>query len=194
MKHLRDSSLWLVGLGLMLASSGLDGVYMAQWMPAGWGWLGLVLNTMSDVGNLTLAYWYTRLRQTAHRRSRRFRLANVLLAAELASVAYGWFFAWRQLRFVLPAIEPEHWRWVAPIAALFIPLLLAFIGWAQALLAGKLGDDVVVQEAVVTEQPEPLPEPQEQWVCQECGKPFGSYYGLNAHMRVHKPKLLAEAA
>lgn len=134
----RDNSLWIVGLGLMLASSGLDGVYMSKWMPLGYGWLGLVLNTTSDISGMVIIYWYGRLRQD--RSSRKRRLSNVLLATEAVAVLYSWVFSWRQLRLVLPAIESEDWKWVSAIAAGFIPLLLAFIGFAQAVLAGRLQD------------------------------------------------------
>jgi len=144
--RIRDASLWLVGLGLMLASSGLDGVYMAKWMPPLFAWLGLVLNTTADIANLVLAYWYTRFRQTTRKGSKRHQLAALLLPAEIVSVTYSWFFSWRQLRLVLPATEPQHWRWVAPIAAGFVPLLLAFIGWAQALLAGKMDEEPLKPE------------------------------------------------
>ena len=47
-------SLWLVSIGLMLASSGIDGAYLARIMPAGADWLGYVLNTMSDIGVIDL--------------------------------------------------------------------------------------------------------------------------------------------
>ena len=134
----RDNSLWIVGLGLMLASSGLDGVYMSKWMPPGYGWLGLVLNTTSDISGMVIIYWYGRLRQD--RSSRKRRLSNVLLAAEAVTVLYSWAFSWRQLRAVLRQYEPQDWQWVSAVAAGFIPLLLAFVGYAQALLAGRLQD------------------------------------------------------
>jgi len=134
----RDNSLWIVSLGLMLASSGIDGAYMAMWMPAGFGWLGLVLNTTSDISSMVLIYWFGRLRQD--RSSRKRRLSSVLLGAEAVAVLFSWLFSWRQLRLVLPAIEVEDWQWVSAIAAGFIPLLLAFIGYAQALLAGRVED------------------------------------------------------
>jgi len=177
-RWIRDQSLWLIGIGLMLASSGLDGVYMAKWMPANWWALGLVLNTVADIGNLTLMYWYGRFRQSP-RGSKRYRLAAALLPAELVAVAYSWFLSWRQLRAVLPAVEPEHWRWVAPIAAGFIPLLLAFVGWAQALLAGKLDEE----PASAREQPQREPRPG--YACAVCHSAFGSQQALNAHQRVH---------
>jgi hypothetical protein len=204
-KRIRDSSLWLVALGLMLASSGLDGVYMARWMPPGVAWLGFVLNTMADVGNLILMYWYGRLRQSP-RGSKRYKLAALLLPAELVAVGYSWLLSWRQLRIVLPAVEPEHWRWVAPIVAGFIPLLLAFVGWAQALLAGKLDVPAkVAQERIVSDvqQPpaEPEPEPidldwlhfvqnpevpaDEPYPCPHCDKTFATQQAVNAHQRSH---------
>lgn len=180
-RWIRDQSLWLVGAGLMLASSGLDGVYMAKWMPTDWWPLGLVLNTVADVSNLTLMYWFGRFRQSP-KGSKRYRLAAALLPAELVAVAYSWFLSWRQLRAVLPAVEPEHWRWVAPIAAGFIPLLLAFVGWAQALLAGKLDEVPAVGAASATR---PAPEPAPAYVCEQCGNVYGSQQALNAHGRAH---------
>jgi len=177
----RENSLWIVSAGLMLASSGLDGVYMGQWMPTGWMWLGLALNTMSDVGNMVLMYWYGRLRQSPVR-SKRFRLALALLPAEVVAVGYSWFFSWRQLRAVLPAVEPTEWRWVAPIAAGFIPLLLAFVGYAQSLLAGKLDAEPIASKEII---PEPLPQPAEPFTCGDCARSFATQQALNAHSRVH---------
>ena len=208
MTRLRDSSLWLVAFGLMLASSGLDGVYMSRWMPPGVAWLGFVLNTMADVGNLILMYWYGRLRQSP-RGSKRYKLAALLLPAELVAVGYSWLLSWRQLRIVLPAVEPEHWRWVAPIAAGFIPLLLAFVGWAQALLAGKLdvpakaaempksatfepaSTDVAILDSDTQVTPTEgeletwLDEDLSRYVCGTCRAAFGSQQALNAHQRAH---------
>jgi len=192
MKHwIRDSSLWLVGLGLMLASSGLDGVYMAKWMPPGWWVLGLVLNTMADIANLILMYWYTRFRQSP-KGSKRYKLAAGLLPAEVVAVGFSWFLSWRQLRAVLPAVEPQHWRWVAPISAGFIPLLLAFVGWAQALLAGKLD----VAPAAARTESAPAAAQRRAFACPaaDCDRVFGSQPALNAHMRVHSNGHRAESA
>jgi hypothetical protein len=182
----------------MLSSSGLDGVYMATWMPSGWFWLGLVLNTMSDVANLTLMFWFGRLRQSP-RGSKRYRLALGLLPSEAIAVLYSWFFSWRQLRAVLPAVEPDAWRWVAPVAAGFIPLLLAFIGYAQSLLAGKLEEEpaqVRVREPVATvseSEPEPVAVEQitepvavaESFPCPHCPETYLTQNALNGHMRKH---------
>jgi hypothetical protein len=173
----KRNSLWLVGLGLMLSSSGLDGVYISRWM-TGAPWLGFVLNTMSDVANLTLMYWYGRFRQSP-KGSKRYRLAGAMLPSEIIAALYSWLFSWRQLRAVLPAVEPEHWRWVAPVAAGFIPLLLAFVGYAQSLLAGKLDDEPS------RASDKPAAQPQPSYACQLCSRAFGSQQALNGHMRAH---------
>ena len=153
---LLSASLWLVALGLMLASSGLDGAYLARWMTdlpgiGGAALLGYVLNTTADVAGLVLTYWYGRLQldQSATKRKR----SAILLVAELIATGYSGFFSWRQLRLVLPAVEGDAARWVAPVSAGFIPLLLAFIGYAQALLAGRIErNGNGNQEAQVTRQ------------------------------------------
>ena len=173
----RRNSLWLVGLGLMLASSGLDGVYISKWM-SGAPFLGFVLNTMSDVANLTLMYWYGRFRQSP-KGSKRYRLAAAMLPSEIIAALYSWLFSWRQLRAVLPAVEPEHWRWVAPVAAGFIPLLLAFVGYAQSLLAGKFDDEPTRASE------KPAVEQEVRYVCALCSRSFGSQQALNAHRRAH---------
>jgi len=134
------NSLWLVGLGLMLASSGIDGAYMERWNA--WRYGGYVLNTVADLAGMALTYWYGRLQQDRSRTKR--RLSAVLLGAETVAVLYSWFFGWRQLLIVLPATEGDATRWVAPIAAGFIPLLLAFVGYAQSLLAGRIHSEAPV--------------------------------------------------
>lgn len=136
------NSLWLVGLGLMLASSGIDGAYMARWMTdlpgvGGAAVLGYILNTTSDVAGMVLTYWFGRLQQ-APKNSKQHRLSWFLVGAELVAVGYSWLFSWRQLRIVLLPIEGEDAAWVSWVAAGFIPLLLAFVGYAQALLAGRI--------------------------------------------------------
>jgi len=131
-----DNSLWIAALGLMLASSGIDGAYLSKMMEPRLWVLGYVLNTMSDISGMIIMYWFGRLRQE-RKGSKRYRLAIALLPAELVTVAYSWFFSWRQLITVLPTTEGLAAQWVAPIAAGFIPLLLAFIGWGQALKAGR---------------------------------------------------------
>lgn len=151
------NSLWLVGLGLMLASSGIDGAYMAQWMQPNAHALGYILNTVSDIAGMTLMYWYGRLAQTPRNAKGgaliRF-MSRFILAAEIVAVGYSWFFSWRQLRRVMYGVEsmPLAGKFgstlagaveveiVAAIAAGFIPLLLAFVGYAQSLLAGRIDD------------------------------------------------------
>jgi len=125
-----ENALWLVGIGLMLASSGIDGAYMARWMPEGLGWLGLVLNTVSDVAGMALMFAFGRLRRENARTSKKYKMAAILLLGEFVAAFYAWLFGWRQLRLILVWEE----EWVAPVAAAFMPILLALIGWAQALI------------------------------------------------------------
>lgn len=130
-------SLWLVGMGLMLASSGVDGAYMARWMPAPLTLLGYVLNTTSDVAGEVLMYWFGRL-QLERKGSKKWKASWALLPAETLAIGFSWFFSWRQLRFVLPSIEGDDATWVSWVSAAFVPLMLAAIGYAQALIAGRL--------------------------------------------------------
>ena len=123
------NALWIVGVGLMLASSGIDGVYMARWMPI--TILGFILNTVADIADMVLAHKYGKLQRKRSDVKRRWSV--LLLFGELCAIGYSWFFSWLQLRIVLRDIEPQDWRWIAPIAAGFIPVLLAFLGFAQAL-------------------------------------------------------------
>lgn len=131
-RWINDNALWLVGLGLMLASSGIDGAYMARLMS--WPALGYVLNTTADVAGMTLTYYYGRLLRDNARTSNKHKQARYLIISEVVAVGYSWFFSWRQLRLVIRAIEPVGYEWIAAVSAAFIPLLLAFIGWAQSLI------------------------------------------------------------
>lgn len=129
---LHENALWLVGLGLMLASSGIDGAYMARLMS--WPALGYVLNTTADVAGMTLTYYYGRLLRDNARTTNKHKQARYLIISEVVAVGYSWFFSWRQLRIVIQPIEPVGYEWIAAVSAAFIPLLLAFIGWAQSLI------------------------------------------------------------
>ena len=170
----KRNSLWLVGIGLMAASSGLDGVYMSTW--SGWPLLGFVLNSMSDLTAMALTYWYGRLQYSAKKRGP----SRVLLLGELVAVAYSWFFSWRQLRFVLPAVEVADWRWVAPVSALYIPLLLAMVGYAQSLRDTRAATKPAESESV------PVVESVPVFACPHCAATFGSQHALNAHQRAHR--------
>jgi len=157
-----DNLLWIVAMGLMLASSGIDGVYMALWMPIGWAWLGLVLNTVADIANPVISH---RFGQLQHDPSAAKRKASwILLGAEVVAVAYSWFFSWRQLLRVLPTVEPEDYPWIAFVSAGFIPLLLAFVGYAESL-----------REARALDVTKP-------YLCPTCRKPFATQKGLRSHM------------
>jgi hypothetical protein len=141
MRKFLKYSLWIVGFGLMLASSGIDGAYMSRMMPAGWGWLGLVLNTTADVAGMVLTYYYGVIRRENAKNSKKWKLARWLLLAETFSVFYSWFFGWRQLLIVMIPIEGDATVWIAPVAAFFIPGVLGFIGFTESLLADKPQED-----------------------------------------------------
>lgn len=135
MKWIVKNSLWLIGLGLMLASSGIDGAYLTRIMPSGFFWLGLILNTTADLGGMVLTYYYGLLKRVSPKGSRKYKMANILLGAEVFAVFYSWFFSWRQLLIVMQPVESADYAWIAPIAAAFVPGLLAFIGYTESLLA-----------------------------------------------------------
>ena len=184
------NSTWLVGAGLMLASSGLDGVYMSLWMPGGFGWLGLVLNTVADIADMKLGYEYAKLQRQRNEQKR--ELALLLLFGEFVAICYSWFFSWRQLLRVMQLAEPDAWQWVAPIAAGFIPLLLAFLGAAQALAETSntlfekpQGDPAPAKEPEPVLAFVPLADPTPQFVCQHCGYIARSQLALNGHKRAH---------
>ena len=190
---LLDNSLWLVAAGLCLASSGIDGAYMTKWMPPTASWLGYVLNTVSDVAGMTLMYWYGRLLQTRRNESggkRKLELSRVLLGAEVVAVGYSWLFSWRQLLIVMPQVEAEATRWVAPLAAGFIPLLLAFAGYAQSLRAGRIEEKEGTEEtthsatAIVERAPAlALSDNGSEHRCLYCDAHFQSAQAVSAHLR-----------
>jgi len=153
---LLDNSLWLVAVGLCLASSGIDGAYMTKWMPPAAPWLGYVLNTVSDIAGMTLMYWYGRLLQTRRNESggkRKLQLSRVILGAEGVMIGYSWLFGWRQLLIVMLPVEGNATRWVAPITAGFIPLSLAFAGYVQSLRAGRIEEKEEAEDTEEVAQP-----------------------------------------
>lgn len=178
----------LIGAGLMLASSGLDGVYMALWMPARVPWLGFVLNTMADITDLYLGHRVGRLIRSKDATKRLGAIA--LFAGELVAVAYSWFFSWRQLLRILPAIEPEHYSWVAPLAAGFIPLLLAFLGIESGLTSLNSKTFIAEERSSIAPQPAIIEPPA--LACSVCGathgksgKPFLTRAAVSGHMSEH---------
>ncbi len=107
-------------------------------------WMGYALNTIADLSGMVIVYNYGRLQQiplNVAGGKRKRKLSRVLLGAEAVTVLYSAFFSWRQLRIVLPVTEPTAWPWVALISAGFVPLLLATIGYTQALLAGRFEEE-----------------------------------------------------
>ena len=137
-RWIRKNSLVIVGLGLMLASSGLDGAYMSKWMSSQLWFLGYVLNTVSDITGFVLTYWYGVFQQSKDETKR--QMSKMLLVGEVVGIVYSWAFSWRQLRFVMPMIETNpisgsQWEVeiVSFVAAGFIPLTLALVGYAQSM-------------------------------------------------------------
>lgn len=85
--YLHENALWLVGLGLMLASSGIDGAYMARLMS--WPVLGYVLNTTADVAGMVITYYYGRLLRENARTSNKHKQARYLIISEVVAVGYS---------------------------------------------------------------------------------------------------------
>jgi hypothetical protein len=197
-----SASLWIVMVGLMLASSGLDGRYMSMWMSPGAEWLGYVLNTVTDIASVFVMYWYGRLQQS--RSSKKREMSQRLLAFEAVSVVYSWLLSWRQLRMRLYSVE------IAPLAAklggsvlanvleieiaalLFaglVPLTLVGVGYAQSLLAGKMDDEQKENEPKTAKLAINEPEPVVVgFVCETCGYSAATQQALNAHQRKHAVK------
>ena len=132
-----QASLWIASIGLMIASSGFDGAYLARMMPTGWGWLGLLLNTMADITSELGMYWYGRLQQDVKAKRKK---ARWILAGQVVLVGYAWLFGWRQLVPKMRQIDPDAATWMAPLAAAFIPMALIVLGYIQSLLAGRIED------------------------------------------------------
>ena len=157
--RLLQASLWLASIGLMVASSGLDGAYLAKLMPDGWAGLGLVLNTMTDITSELGMYWYGRLQMD--RSSNKRKRARWLLVGQVVLVGYAWLFSWRQLVPIIARVDPGA-GWMAPLAAAFIPAALVVVGYIQALLAGRIeaarNEPQVVQSEPAVEVNEPLPK------------------------------------
>lgn len=146
-KWIIDNSLWLAGIGLFVASSGIDGYYLVQLNA--WGAIGgYALNTTSDIVGMLLMYWFGVFRQSENETKR--KLSWGLLGSEVVTVLYSWLFSWRQYRQVIYTVETNALGGASEIEVLafifagFIPLLLAFVGFAQGLQTsdGQKASDV----------------------------------------------------
>lgn len=197
LKRLWGASLWFVGFGLMLASSGIDGAYMAKLMP--WPWLGYVLNTVSDIGSEVLMYWFGRLRQYP-KNTKRYKMASGLLVAEVVLTSFAWLFGWRQLLPIIARIEgAQAAAWLAPVFAAFTPISLVAVGYAQALLAGRIESDAD-QSKAAQEQPEAEQEiakseksnGHKPLTCPHCGRGFATKQARSAHLRFCKQRQAAQ--
>ena len=174
------NSLALSGLALSLFSSGIDGEYMSSWMPQGLRWTGYALNTTADVAVLVLARWLGRLQSEDRRSQLRRSQLRLALSGEYIAIAFSWLFGWRQLRPIIAALElttlaagfgADPWlgvleiELVALLTAGFVPVLNAYLGYAQALRDGVFADRSDARRApVASSAPETLvtdatPEP-----------------------------------
>ena len=135
-KWIGKNAFFLVGILLMLASSGLDGEYLAQVMPV--PILGYVLNLAADIADMAFAFKYQRLQRSRDETKR--KAARMLIVGQAIATAYSWFFSWLQLRTVMTTVEPTDWMWISPIAGAFVPLLLIFCGIGQALEDTRASD------------------------------------------------------
>jgi len=197
---LQRNSLVLAGMGLCLFSSGIDGAFMAKLMPVGWGFLGLGLNAVADVVSFLLTHWFGVFQQDGKRTKRR-RLSWFLLPAEGVACFYSWYISYWQLMLVLPGVLPMldagGTHKVALVIGGFVPLHLAFLGWAHAIQVGKLEVAHVESTArtAITQVAEPMQiaeivaAPSEhsgngnRYTCSYCSKEFGSKQAVGAHLR-----------
>jgi hypothetical protein len=182
---IKKSASTLIGVGLMLASSGLDGVYMSMWMPSGWAWLGFVLNTMADISDLYLGHRAGRLIRSKDPIRRWGALA--VFAGQLIAIIYSWFFGFRQLLRVFEVLEPTNTRALAFWAAGSIPLLLAVLGIEGGLSSvnSKAFAEEVVSDPVVSDPPV-IACPICNATAGKSGIPFRSQAALSGHMSAHK--------
>lgn len=179
-KFLKRYTNLLISALLVLASSGLDGVYMSLWMP-GAPILGFILNLAADIANMYLSHRVGKLLRSKN--AVKQRGAIVLFTGELVAIAYSWLFTWRQLLRVLPAIEPTDYKWLAPLIAGSIPALLAYLSLEAGINSVSSKVFVAEQSAVAVEQESILAE---QYTCLHCPASFATQRALNAHQRVHK--------
>lgn len=132
------ASLWIASIGLMLASSGFDGAYLASLMPAGMAWLGFVLNTTMDVTTEFVMFKFGRLQQDIKEKRKR---SWVLLVGLFVLNVFSFLFGWRQVLPILRRVDPEAAQWMSMVVAAFIPTGLLVVGYTQSLLAGRIEKD-----------------------------------------------------
>ena len=178
------NSLWVASIGIMLASSGIDGAYLAKIMRP--YWLGYVLNTVSDVASEILMYWYGRL--TMDRSNTKQKRARWLILVEVILTGFAWLFGWRQLIPIVTEYEgAQAAKWLAPTMAAFTPVALIGIGYAQSLLAGRIEKEKETQDATqpAAEQPQPATHKGNgrAHICPYCDAEFTKPQSVSAHLR-----------
>jgi hypothetical protein len=168
-KWCRSHTSIIIGAGLMLASSGLDGRYMSLWMPDAPA-LGFILNTAADATGLYLGQQLARFMRSSDGIKRVVGLI-VLALGQAVAVWYSWYFGYLQLRRVMPAFEPVEFDEIARTAAWFIPITLAVLGFSDGLGAFSS------KRFGLTQETEPVPEPVQAepvpLACPDCGATHG---------------------
>jgi hypothetical protein len=171
-----------IGIGLMLSSSGLDGMYLTLWMPVKYWYLGLILNTAADIADLYLGH---RIGKLIRSKDPIKRWGAVALGVfQVIAIAYSWFFGYRQLLRVLPTIEPVGTARIAFWAAGFIPIMLGGLGLESGLTAVTIKAFAAQEPAPAAKVPAPV-----RLECPECGvsaskagRPFLLKEQVHAHL------------
>ena len=171
-----------ISIAVMVASMFLDGAYLRRF--AYDNWFGLVcaytLNCVADlaVNKLTREF----VRQGLGSQGKRKRpMMGALLFFAFGSFYFTAVFSWREASLQMP-LEPG---WLLWSIALFAPSILAGLGIAEALKAGRYTASTSEPKAEA-QQPEPVVTLALPFQCQHCAAEFDTQAGLNAHQRVHK--------
>lgn len=143
-EFVEENMLMLAGMSLMLASAGVDGYFLSRWMTPGFEWMGYVLNLVSDASTYILSNMFARFQSDPNPRKR--RMSYVILAGEAIGICYAWLFTFLVLRmrlavfFTIPVFGNlrNEIEILAAICAGFVPSLLAFAGYADALQSASL--------------------------------------------------------
>jgi len=193
-------------LGLMLASGGIDGVYLQKLN--GWVMGGYILNIVADFASHELMVSFGKLWK---RKANWTKVAKwFVLGVAVLSVFYTWLFSWRQLRFMVYVVETNpmakalklgsYWETVekeviAFLSAGFAPVMIAGLGLVEGIMfipepaASKEIAKGSKKIATANNESEKLPPtPKEKFKCRTCDREFKSPQARGAHEKVHKGK------
>lgn len=139
-EFVNENILMLSGMLLMLASAGVDGLFLSMWMTKGFGWMGYVLNFVSDCSSYIMSNAYGDLQGNPDPEKR--QRSKALLYGEFVNIVYSWMFSYLVLRerFVFIMARPIFAKYatletelLAFVSAGFVPLSLVFLGYADSL-------------------------------------------------------------